>query len=198
MTRTMPAYDELQNTLAEVDAEIGAAEAQGLLAGMFSAGGQVETAQWIAQVLAGTEPRGDAARRCLEALSALYAATSEGMNDSNLAFELLLPDDDADVVTRADALGNWTHGFVYGLGVGGVADESQLPKEVAEIVGHFGEISHAAGDEAGDDDEAAYQELLEFVRTGALLVREHLQPQRRREPVPVPGNDADQGSQRSH
>lgn len=196
MTQSLPDHDVLETALAEVDAEIGAAEAQGLLAGMLSAAGEVEAARWIAQVLAGTEPKGDAARRCLEALAAVYEATHKGMDDSNLEFQLLVPDDAEPVGRRAEALGAWAHGFIYGLGVAGIADESQLPKEVSEIIGHLGEVSHAASDDSGDDDEAAYAELLEFVRTGALLVREHLQPRRRDRPVPVP--DGQQGSQRTH
>ncbi len=196
MTQLLPEYDALEAALAEVDAEIGAAEAQGLLAGMLSAAGDAEAAKWIAQVLAGTEPRGEPARRCLEGLAAVHAATCEGMDDSNLAFELLLPADDAPVTRRAQALGAWAHGFIYGLGVAGLADESQLPREVSEIIGHLGEVSHAVSDTGDDEDEAAYAELLEFVRTAALLVREHLQPRRRDRPVPVPGDQ--QGSQRKH
>ncbi|SEP15823.1 UPF0149 family protein [Aquisalimonas asiatica] len=196
MTDSLPDYDALNEALAEVDAEIGAAEAHGLLAGMLSASAQVEAAQWIAQVLAGTEPKGDPARRCLEGLATLYGATQQGMDDSNLEFQLMLPDGSAPVDRRAESLGGWAHGFIYGLGVGGLPEESKLPKEVAEIIGHLGEVSHAVSDEGGEADEAAYEELLEFVRTGALLVREHLQPRKRDKPVPVPG--ADQGSQRTH
>lgn len=198
MSQSLPEYDVLDAALREVDAEIGAAEAQGLLAGMLSASGEVEASRWIAQVLAGTEPKGDPARRCLEALAALYEATHQGMDDSNLEFQLLLPDESAAVVQRAEALGGWAHGFIYGLGVAGIADASQLPKEVSEIIGHLGEVSHAVSDDGGEDDEAAYEELLEFVRTGALLVREHLQPRRRSSPVPVQGSGSGQGSQRTH
>ena len=196
MRESLPDYDALDEALAEVAAEIGAAEAQGLLAGMLSASAKVDAAQWIAQVLAGTEPKGEPARRCLEGLAALYNPTLQGMDDSNLEFQLFLPDEAAPVDQRAEALGAWAHGFIYGLGVGGLPEAVRLPREVNEIIGDLGEVALAVSDEGGEADDAAYAELLEFVRASALLIREHLQPRRRDKPVPVPGGD--QGGRRQH
>lgn len=189
-----PDHDTMEAALRGVDAEIGAAEAHGLLAGMASATAEPEASRWIAQVLAGTEPRGAAARECLEQLTALFRSTLDGLEDSDLAFHLLVPDESASLAHRAEALGAWAHGFIYGLGVAGIEDESRLPKEVAEIIGHLGEVTQAVSDGDGEDDESAYTELLEFVRTAALLVREHLQPRRRSAPVPVPGAGAGGGN----
>ena len=98
-------------------------------------------------------------------------------------FQLLLPDDDDELDERTEALGDWCLGFVYGLAAGGLSEDSELPEDTRELLMDFIEISRASNDvgELDDDsdeeeDEHAFVEIVEYVRTGVLLINEELQP----------------------
>ena len=168
-------YNRLSAALAEVGAETSAAEAQGMLCGMLSTPAEVDQARWIAEVLANTEPKGEPARTCLELLTELYDSTRRGFGDDDMSFTPLLPDDEAALAERAGALGAWCEGYIFGLGLGGLSSRSELPREAGEVVNDFSEIARVDTEsDMGDEGEAAYTELVEYVRTGALLVREGL------------------------
>ena len=96
-------------------------------------------------------------------------------------FEPLLPADDQPIGARTAALAQWCQGFLYGLGAGGITDASGLPADTGEIVRDFTEISRAGVDETQDEEsnEAAYAELVEFVRVGVQLLFEELAELRR-------------------
>lgn len=195
MTSSSLDYDAVQDALAAVGAPIDAAEAHGLLCGMLSAAGEADAAQWMAQVLDGTEPRGDAARQVLEQLASIYEETRRGLDDSNLSFHLLLPAETLPIAQRARCLGAWCNGFLFGLGSGAAPSERLSGGEVAEALTSLADIARVDSEAAASDDEGAYTELVEFVRVAALLIREQLQPRRRAEPVNVP---AGSGKQRLH
>lgn len=174
MTKS-PEYQTVRDALHAVGAATHASEAHGLLCGMLSAPGDTEPARWLAQVLAGSHPRGDAARDCLTALTALFEASREDVHDSELRFQPLLPDDGAPLPERAAALGSWCEGYLAGLGLGGAKREAKLPREALEVLRDFGEIARVdTGLDADEDNEGAYAELVEYVRVGALLVLEHM------------------------
>ncbi|AGY92776.1 hypothetical protein SPICUR_09275 [Spiribacter curvatus] len=167
-------YTEVVAALAGVDAEISAAEAQGMLCGLFCSPETPEAAQWIAQVLDGLSPKGEPARDVLEALTALYQDTRDRLENDSLEFEPLLPDDDEPISLRAAALGQWCEGFLFGIGVAGSHDPAKLPREANEVINDLTEIARIDHDSAVDEDtEIAYTELVEYLRAATLLVREH-------------------------
>jgi hypothetical protein len=98
-----------------------------------------------------------------------------------MEFELLLPPDERFIEVRTAALAQWCQGFLYGLGAGSVPDASELPGDTGELVRDFGEISRAGVDATQDEEsnEAAYTELVEFVRVGVQLLFEELAALRR-------------------
>lgn len=170
-------YQQIDEALQAVDATVGAAEAQGLLAGMASTTEQPDKAAWIAQALADTEPRGEVAKACLAALLLLYERTMRELDDDNLSFQPLLPSDETDLPQRAQALGRWASGFLAGLGLGGLDKERQLPKDVREALHDLDAITQVEMEAAGgEEDESAYVELVEYVKVVVLLVRASLRP----------------------
>ncbi len=186
MPADLPSYTELEQVLADVGAAIGASESHGMLCGMLSAEAEVPAAGWIARVLDGTEPKGEPARRCLELLAGTYQAVRAGLEDSNMDFQLLLPADEADPRLLAEALGAWCNGFLFGFGSSErAAGGTNLPAEVSEALSSMAEIARVDSDAAEDSDQDAYQELVEFVRVAVLLIREQLQPVKRRSPVDI-------------
>ncbi|MDZ7809097.1 MAG: YecA family protein [Arhodomonas sp.] len=188
-------YQQLDDALAAVDSDTSAAEAHGVLCGMLSGPEEPDRARWIAQVLEYAHARGDAARACLELLTQLFTDTTEEMADEELRFRPLLPSEEAPIGERSAALGRWCEGYLLGLPMGGLAGSEHRPREVDEVLRDFGEIARIEDDPDPDEDnEAAYAELVEYVRMGALLVQEHATASQR-QPAgnPPRGNGSDGG-----
>lgn len=182
MNLNLPHFHDLEHALAAVGAHMGAAESQGLLCGLVSGQADTDAPHWIAQVLEDTEPKGEPARTVLELLAVTWQETLRGLEDSDLGLDLLLPEDSEDMPERALALGRWCQGFLYGVGQ---AEQRQLPDPVEEAIGSLADIARVDSDNAGDAEEEDYAELVEFVRVAVLMVREHLRPARRKQPVDV-------------
>jgi yecA family protein len=159
-------------------AESRAAEAHGLLCGITCAGGRVAGSTWLGYLLGEDNTLGAAAQDCRDALTSLQQEILRQFNDDALGFALLLPDDDEPLALRTRALGQWCQGFLYGMALGGVRNDVPLPNDSAEIMKDFYEISHAGFPAEGteDADEAAYQEIVEYVRMCVLLTHEELCP----------------------
>jgi uncharacterized protein YgfB (UPF0149 family) len=100
------------------------------------------------------------------------------MTDSNLEFELCLPDSDSyDLHSRVNELAAWCNGFLYGLANAGLKPGEHLSRDVQEILHDFTRISQLSDMTAGEeDDEVAYNEIIEFVRMASLLIAEEIQP----------------------
>ncbi len=188
---TLPLISDVETALYKVDAMMGAAEAHGALCGMLCARGSTELSEWSDHVLGEQEAGNVLLRDVVSVLSALHQNTLEQLNDALTEFHLLLPDDDDDLTLRVEALANWCQGFVYGLAAGGLKEDTEIPEDSQEIIRDMIEISRAGleqlddeeedgdGEDAVDSDEEnerAYMEIMEYVRTGILLIHEEMQP----------------------
>jgi len=179
MQETLPcSHAELEGMLHAAGADSGAAEAHGLLCGMTCAGGGVAGSVWLEHLLGENNTLSVAAQDCSDALTILQQEIRRQLNDDALGFVLLLPSDDEPLALRTRALSHWCEGFLYGMALGGMRDDFPLPDDSAEIIGDFYQISHAgfSSEGTGDADEAAYQEIVEYVRMCVLLVHEELCP----------------------
>jgi yecA family protein len=179
MQETLPgSHAELDRMLQAAGADSDAAEAHGLLCGITCAGGRVAGSVWVEHLLGENNTLSAAAKDCTDALASLQKDILRQFNDDALGFALLLPHDDEPLALRTRALSRWCQGFLYGMALGGVRDDLPLPKDSAEIIKDFYEISHAGFSSGGteDADEAAYLEIVEYVRMCVLLVHEELRP----------------------
>jgi yecA family protein len=170
-------YSELEQKLRTADAEGGASEAQGLLAGIICAGGKSEPALWLAHLL-GENTLSAAANEVSEQLLSLKTGILRQFHDDAFGFDLMLPDDEVPLSVRTEALSQWCGGFLYGLALGGIREDVEMPENVTEVMKDFYEISHArfAYETTDDADETAYMEVVEYVRMSVLLLHEELQP----------------------
>ncbi|MDH3343456.1 MAG: YecA family protein [Gammaproteobacteria bacterium] len=182
MMDIQPDIEVLDEALFKVNAMMGAAEAHGVLCGMLCARGSIELSEWIGHVLGEQEEGNVLLHDTVHQLAELHQVTMEKVNDISGGFYMLLPEDDEDLIARTEALANWCQGFVYGLAAGGINDDIKLPGDTQEILMDFVEISragHETGDEVAyqpsEEDEQAFVEVVEYVRTGVMLINEELQ-----------------------
>ena len=102
--------------------------------------------EWLHEILPDDSPD-DAALQSsvLQKSTTRWCARSATMRIS----QPLLPDDEAPLSERAEALCLWCQGFLYGLGSGTTADPGKVSTEAGEIIRDFTEITHV-GVDAGE------------------------------------------------
>lgn len=176
-------YAEIQSVLSTEHSLTDAAEAHGTLTGSLCSAVGYRFEDWLLEIL----PEGSSHHSDAQTLQGLFRDTAAALNGAQMQFDLLLPEDGRPLLERAGALALWCQGFLYGLGVGVLRDAANMPGEVSEIVNDITEIGGAAVDtaESEESNEAAYAELVEFIRVSVQVVFEELAPLR--EPPPSPG-----------
>ncbi|MAF84602.1 MAG: UPF0149 family protein [Gammaproteobacteria bacterium] len=152
------------------------AEIHGEYCGLACVMGTDAGPAWVASIFAETDNVGGDAR---EVLQSLATATWNALDQGDMGLELLLPGDDEPLEVRAESLGFWCQSFMHGLGAGPKSGvESPLLAEgiTREIIADFSEITRAAftADETSAEGEAAYVEIVEFVRVSVQLAFEEL------------------------
>lgn len=166
-------YAQIQRLMSECRAVTEPAEAHGSLAGALCATDGYGVDDWLAEIL----PEGAAPEEtAVLSLRGLYEATRAALSDTQMQFDLLMPDDDEPIERRTEALTLWCNGFVYGLGSGAATDPERLPGDAGEIVRDMAQIMRAGVDEREgiEANESALAELVEFVRVGVQVVFEEL------------------------
>ncbi len=179
-----PDYAHIQQLLGEQRSLTDAAEAHGTLTGCLCAVTDYGFEDWLREIL----PEGRADAAAADSLHDLYSGTNAALEQTDMQFEPLLPNDAQPIDERTVALAQWCQGFLYGLGCGAIPDASELPGDVGEVVRDLTEITRAGVDpgQGEESNESAYAELVEFVRVGVQLLYEELAPARH---APLPAAD---------
>ncbi len=177
-------YDEFESVLREARALPEPAEANGTLAGALCSSRDYGLLEWVHEILPDDSPEGEALQSSV--LQRVYNSMVRTLTGDNADFTPLLPDDDAPLAVRADALSLWCQGFLYGLGSGPAADPAKVSVEAGEIIRDFTEITHVGveADEQNEENETAFAEVVEFVRVGVQLLFVEFAPARGQEPEP--------------
>jgi uncharacterized protein YgfB (UPF0149 family) len=165
-------FDAVQDALEGLDATADAAEAHGILCALLLDDAALPL--WLGQVLEDLPEDADVlATERLAVLERLYADTRDMLASDDLGFALLLPDEGAVFHRRLQGLSSWCQGFVYGIGVAGLADGERLDDEARECLSDMVEISKLGDDEESSDEaELQFAEVAEHVRMAALLLNE--------------------------
>ena len=171
-------YYSLDDALARAQTSMDPSDCHGLLAGLICAAGFADPRLWMAEVFEDYNPKDKPQAEAFRLVQALYEDELARMNSPDLDFTLLLPDDEDALRDRVASLGSWCGGFLSGLGLGGVKEQAQLPEEISELIDDFAQISRVDFDLDSPDQEeqAAFEEVVEYVRIGVLFVNEELQP----------------------
>ena len=178
-TGNSPSFDLVDRALRQLGAAEGAPEAHGSLCGVACVLGSLARAAWVASLFAAADPPGGGREEHASVLGDLAAETCAALSEGDMVFSLLLPPDDRPLSLRAEGLADWCAGFMHGLGetAGTRASREALTGDATrEIMGDFAEIARVtlSDDETDLEAEAAYTELVEFVRVSVQLVFEEL------------------------
>lgn len=175
---SLPSFDIIADALMPLGALNSPAELHGFLCGHLSAGARFNEGEWM-----------DAAWQMLEVVQApdrdlddlfadLYITTLRQLRDGNMSFELLLPSDESPMEKRVSALSQWCHGFLTGYGSADTSavdaqaeEDDDLGIDVNEALEDFTsfvQMSDDIDEDAEQENEANYYEVMEYVRVATL------------------------------
>lgn len=181
-------FNEINEAFAPYSQLESASFVQGMLVGQVSSTPSLTEPQWIKR-LVDEGGMGSIKESFLVVLHQIYHETLAGLNSADCDLNLLLPDDQEAVALRVRYLADWCEGFLYGMGLG-TADN--LSKEVSEVLSDFGEISMVELPELDKESEAQAEadlmELTEFVRMGAIMIYDELNPVEQQK-IDIPANE---------
>ncbi len=166
-------FPEIARVLETLSATAPPAEGHGCLCGALCTTQHYPFDRWLDEIIPDVEDASDGDRR---ALNLLFTDTLNALRSDSMEFEPLLPDDDATLELRATALSQWCQGFLYGFGSAQPQKGEGLPPDVEEILRDLTHISRAtvAAEDAGEEEESAYAEVVEYVRAGVQLIHDEL------------------------
>lgn len=185
MTAGNSDYDSLADALNDAGVISTLSEVHGGICGVMCVGGIAAADRWLDRCIEEWQPV--AASDVQDALRGLELSTWRMLSEPDMSFEPLLPGDDEPLDAQVRSLALWCHGFLTGLGFGGLAlpmPDAPAPTNAAleEITRDFAEISRAAlSDEDAEDAEQsgfALAELTEYVRVSVQFVFEQFDSQR--------------------
>jgi len=151
-----------------------------MLCGLICGGSAAPESAWLDLLLPvpplnpdADATQGQAVQPARAALGRLARRTLERIAGPGLDFPLLLPDDSRALAERATALYDWVRGFLFSIGVLGLA-ERDLSAQAQEVLRDFADITRLDLNQLQEDEEneSALTELTEFVWVAAMLIYE--------------------------
>ncbi len=171
MSKDSPTFDSIADQLTIVGTLTSPSELHGLLCGRLSGGLRYQDESWLKAATEFLDPDTAIETEQQTALLDLYRDTVNQLQDQDLSFAPMLPDDDMELSQRIEALGQWCHGFLNGFGTSGVSKDTALSVETAEALRDFAafvQLDHDADD--SEESERDLAEIVEYVRVAALSV----------------------------
>lgn len=157
-------YSEYQDVLMGVNPS----EAQGILIAYICAQPNEAILLWIKEISRLTN---DAIKEG-DLLVALYKDTVQSLNDLNFTFTPLLPE--GDIYQKIDALQQCAEGLIYGIGINHLTLEGDAYEFMTDLIefsrASFGPEEDDESTEDTEDTEQDFEEILEFIRMGILLL----------------------------
>ena len=168
----VPLFERLTRLLDPLDP----AELHGLLCGLLCADPTLDRDRWLAVAREELAEGAELTEPVCDLLAKLLEFGAAQLNADDGSVTPLLPDDDAPLNQRADALGAWCQGLLYGLGLGRADRDGALSADSREFLRDATEIAQVGfeTDESSEADETAYAEVVEYLRVGLLMILEDL------------------------
>lgn len=168
-------FSSVVEALTRAEASVSASECHGMLTAQLSVTSGKGAAECVRHIFDDEiDPSSEMFREALGVLEQLITVTHEHLNDPDMGFELLLPDEKVVIADRLLALSEWCQGYLFGLGLAGVSENDNLSSEINEMLQDLVHISHLDINEEAEteENEKDYVELVEYVRIGVLYLQE--------------------------
>lgn len=177
MSTLLPTYLCIEEELNTLNIPITCAEAHGLMTGIIAATNDEQLAFHTLFRTSDDMPADDiVVDDAKKALRDLAKTTKEQLNDTEMSFALLLPEDTTELSQLGQTLGLWCQGFISGLGDGQIKTRLESHEELQELLHDLTEIAQIDSDSIDQDkqDEVDLIEIIEFVRVAVLTAHADL------------------------
>ena len=169
-TSILPSFEKISQALEDAELFTNAAETHGVLSGFVCGGIALDDKSWQ-PLFNDVVNEGMALSKTMKNLiSDIYADVVKQCTDDGLGFNLLLPDDKKPLDERAEAMAQWSQGFLVGFGM--VQQHlSQAPEDAQEVIRDIRDISQLSSDfeQEDEDSEIAFTEIVEYLRVSAMV-----------------------------
>ena len=166
----LPTFTEINDQLQRSDLLVNPADVHGVICGLICGGIKLDDKAWLAPFDELINEGLGIPDSLIPSLQNIHAVSAATLKDITLGFELLIPNMDAPLLTRMEALAEWTQGFLGGFGMVHSAD-TVASEDVKELIADFASIAQLAVDAEEDESEEAeeaFYEVVEYVRMGAI------------------------------
>jgi uncharacterized protein YgfB (UPF0149 family) len=170
-------FNEIQDLLVEINSINTVADSHGIACGMLIVNSIADNRVWIKHIIESVEATDTLSAASIKMMAVWFDEIKNQLQDSNLRFELCLPDDEEQLEDRIYALQEWCRGFLLGIAMSGINDFSELAQDTQELMNDFARIGAEEEFDLDNKDEAeiAYSDISQYVRIGVLLINEEMQ-----------------------
>ena len=174
-------YTDVSDCLDRAGIDALASEIHAIACGLLVANVAADKIKWVQELVPNLEAGNVLQQEGVREIGKLFDNAQRELQDSQLRFELFLPDDEDALASRMEALQDWCQGFILGLSMAGITDYKKLPEDSRDLlqdfvnIGTSGEFDYDADDQ---ESEIAFTDISQYVRVGVLLINEELQPMR--------------------
>lgn len=167
-------FNQLKTTLHHLNTDDTISSAHGILCGFACVKPDLSLDDWLNEVLVSIDLNNLNEKSAHAELAQIFNKTLSQLSDETLDFQPLIADDEEKLDAQANTLIQWCQGYLAGLGLQKV---STTDKEALEMIKDLYEISRLDTNLLDNEKNAQdLNEIIEFVRMGALLIQEILQP----------------------
>lgn len=170
----LPKYDDFVQSISVLALTMSGSELHGIMCGYLCAGADSQGEAYIRALL--NNKKDEQSRNALLSMFSVFSISQQQMNNFDFEFEMLLPDDDESLVTRAQAFSEWCEGFTQGLTIAGVGMEQFYEEESQDALQHLMKFAELDCEslEVGEEDERALMEVSEYTRMAVLRLHSDL------------------------
>jgi uncharacterized protein len=166
----LPMYQQVIDAIAPLNLPISGSELHGILCGYLSANAASKGETYLRAL---TNHATDTVRRAVAPiLFEVYAISQQQVSQSGFDFQLLLPDDSAPLLARAQAFSEWCDGFTQGIRMAGIDYDTLQSDDAQDAIEHLSEFSEMDYDtiDCSEQDERALMEICEYARMAVLHI----------------------------
>ncbi len=162
------AYQLINAIVQQIQPELTAAEAHGMAAGMLCGNRRTTCKAWLSEAFQDADATPITDDGAL--LANFFEETRRLLDSDNFEFDLFLPAEaETSLSGQIAALKNWCNGFLVGLGM--TIASADCSPEAKEILKDITECTRLDTESEGDEDEAAFVEVNEYLRAAVILLK---------------------------
>ncbi|WP_028372470.1 UPF0149 family protein [Legionella lansingensis] len=167
----LPSYQTFMDNISILSLPISGSELHGVMCGYICAGASTAGEDYLRALIV-KKKKDDATRAAALAMFDVFSISQQQLANFDFEFQLLLPDEEESLATRAQAFSEWCEGFTQGMTLAGISYEQLQEEESQEALQHMLEFAQLDYEslEVGEEDEKALTEVSEYARMAVLRI----------------------------